>query len=181
MKHSKPPVLIDTTPAKASFALVGAFAAISAGHAIVVDNDIEDPSGDMARDIATAYAAAHGGQVADQPISDDHLWTRAKADKLVEQSNSASYIVDVDPPGMNLIYFSFDWVHFDLMFGSAVRIIDTSNNQVVSHARCFLKPQKSADLMGHEQLLADRATGLKQLIARKSQACVAKMKADLQL
>lgn len=181
VKHTKPPVLIDTTPAKASFALIGAAAMMAAGHDIVVKNDIQDPSGDMARDIATAYAAAHAGRVAETPISDDHVWTRPKSGKLVEQAGDARYVVDVDPPGLNLIYFSFDWTHFDLMFSSSVRVIDTSNSQIVAKAGCFINTKKSPGLLGHSELLADNAAALKQLIVRKSQACLVALKTGLKL
>jgi hypothetical protein len=181
VKHTKPPSLIDTTPAKASFAMIGAFAAISAGHDIVAGNNIEDPSGDMARDIASAYAAARGAEVLATPILVDQLPKESKTTKLSTLSGGARYIVEVYPPGMNLIYFPLDWTHFDLLFNTIVRITDTSNNTVVAHAYCVMKPTKSPDLMGHEQLLADQAEELKQLIVRKSQACVAKMKADLSI
>lgn len=179
--HTKAPVLIDTTPGKAAFAVVGAVAMIAQGHQIVVDNDIKDPSGDMAREIATAYAQAHDGRVADAPILDEHQLVRAKAEKLAEGADGARYIVDVDSPGMNLSYFPFDWIHFDMMFSSRVRIIDTSTGNVVDKARCFIKAEKTPDSMTHGQLLADKAANLKKLIANKSEACVVKLKAELKL
>jgi len=181
VKHTKPPVLIDSTPGKAAFALVGTVAEIAAGHDIVVNNDITDPSGDMAREIAAAYAAAHGAKVASSPLLDDHLWTLAKGSDLAAQSNGARYVVDVEPPGLNLIYFSFDWTHFDLMFMDRVRIIDTSNGTVVAKARCFLKSQKTPAALTHSELLADNAAKLKQLIASKSQSCVDLLKTGLKL
>jgi hypothetical protein len=181
VKHSKPPVLVDSTPGTAAFAVIGAFAAISAGHDIVVNNAIQDPSGDMAHEIATAYAAAKGGHVADAPLLDDHLWTRAKSDVLTDQANGANYVVDVEPPGLTLIYFSFDWAHFDLMYASRVRIIDAADGKVVAQARCFLKSQKTPSVLTHSELLADSAAALKQLIVSKSDACVALMKTGLTL
>ncbi len=181
LKHTKAPVLIDSTPGTAAFAMIGAFAAISAGKSIVADNAIQDPSGDMAHELATAYAASRSGRVAETPLSDDHLLTLAKSESLADQANGAGYVVDVEPPGMNLLYFSLDWSHFDLLFLSRVRIIDTSNGQVIARARCFLKSQKTPGAMTHAELLADGAAALKQLIASKSQACVVKMKADLKL
>lgn len=179
--HTKAPVLIDTTPAKAAFALVGAAAAIAQGHQIVVDNDIKDPSGDMAREIAATYAQAHGGRVAEAPILDEHQLVRAKGEKLAEDANGARYIVDVDSPGMNLIYFPTDWTHFDVMFSGHVRIIDASTGQVVDKARCFIRAEKTPDAMTHSQLLADKAANLKKVIASKSEACVAKLKTELKL
>jgi hypothetical protein len=134
----------------------------------------------MAHDIAAAYAATQGGRVADAPLLDDHKWTRAKPGSLASEAGGANYVVDVDPPGMNLIYFSFDWTHFDLLFMSDTRIIDTGSGEIVAHSRCFLRTDK-AGAQTHDALLADHAAALKALIVAKSQACVAKMKADLKL
>ena len=112
---------------------------------------------------------------------DDHLWTRAKGVNLAQQANGANYVVDVDPPGMNLIYFSLDWTHFDLLFMTSVRIIDTTNGNIVAKTRCFLKSRKTPDSMTHAELLADKAAGLKKLIVQKSATCVDQLKAGLKL
>lgn len=181
VKHTQPPVLVDSTPATAGFAMIGAVAAIASGHDIVVNNAIQDPSGDMARDIANAFATAKAARVADAPLLDAHLWTRAKAGDLSAQANGAAYVVDVEPPGMTLIYFSFDWTHFDLMYASRVRIIDTADGKVVAQARCFLKSQKTPGVLTHSELLADNAAALKRLIASKSEACLTQMKSALKL
>ena len=181
VKHTKPVQLIDTTPGRAAFALVGAAASIAAGAELVEKHGIEDPSGDMAVKIATAYAASKGGSLAEAPVFDDHKWTRGKASELAARANGASYIVDVEMPGMTLIYFSFDWTHFDLMFGSRVRIVDAKDGSVVGEARCFLKSEKSPGSLTHSELLADNAAALKLLIAAKSEACVAEMNTNLKL
>lgn len=181
VKHTKPPLLSDTTPGKAGMAMVGAIVALSTGKEIVETNDIQDPSGAMAHDIAAAYAAAHGAQVQDAPISSDRAMTRAKPEELAQQAAGARYVVDVDPPGLNLIYFGLDWGKYDLMFMDYVRIIDTSSNTVVAHAKCFLRTEKTPDSPSHDALLANRAEKLKALLAKKSQTCVERMKADLKL
>jgi len=181
VKHTKPPVLIDSTPGTAAFALVGAAAAIAAGHDIVVKNGIEDPSGDMARQVALAYAAAHGARVADEPLPDNHLWTQPKGKDLAAEANGARYVIDVDPPGMTLIYFSLDWAHFDLMFASQVRVIDTTTGAVVAKARCFLKSQKTPEALTHGELLADSAAKLKLLITAKANACATALKTGLKV
>src|ERR1700721_960865 len=76
--HSKPPALVDTTVVSAELGMIGAIGAMSQGHDIVVKNNIADPSGEMAHEIATAYAAANGGRVAETPIPDDSFEGSAK-------------------------------------------------------------------------------------------------------
>lgn len=189
VKHTKAPLLIDQTVAAVlpgalfgpiAAVTVGAAMTISGGSDIVAQNGIEDPSGDMARDIAMAYAAAHGGRVADGSIADDHKSTRAKPSALAEQADGAQYVVDVDPPGMTLTYFPFDWEHRDLMFLSNARVIDASSDKIVAQAHCFIKTDDSYE-MTHDELLADHAAELKQVIARKSRACVASIEDKLHL
>ena len=180
VKHTKPPALIDSTPGTAAFGMIGAVASISAGNDIVGMNDIQDPSGDMAHDLAVAYAAAHGGKVAEAPLLDAHKWTRAKGSDLAAESAGARYVIDVDSPGMTLIYFSFDWTHFDLSFMGTARVIDTSTGAVISRSHCFIKTNK-AQALPHSELLANHAAKLKALIVAKSEACTAVLKAGLKL
>jgi hypothetical protein len=181
VQHPQPPALADTSAGSAAFALVGSAAAIASGQRIVSEDGIEDPNREMARTLAVAYAVVRGGSVSAAPILDPDESRGASPAKLAEQAGAAKFVVDVDAPYLNLTYFSFDLTHFDLLFATEARIIDTSNNRVVSKARCFLQAQKSLDLPTHEQLLANNGAALKDLIARKSHACVDEMKAKLKL
>jgi hypothetical protein len=173
--------MTDMTVASAEFGMIGAIAAISSGQEIIDKNQIQDPTNDMAHEIAAAFAAAHGARVADTPIPDDPSLFRTSAKKLTEQANGARYVVDIDAPAMELLYFPFDWNHRDLMFFTVVKIVDTSTNKVVANARCLVKTKNAPDLMSHDQLLADGAAGLKQLIARKSATCLAELRSRLKL
>ena len=179
VKHTKPPTLEDRTPGTFVGGVVGAVAANPTGRDIVVNNAIQDPSGDMAHEIATAYATKRGGHVADAPLLDDH--SRTQSDLLASQAGGARYIVDVEPPWMTLVYFSFDWAHFDLMYVSRVRVIETADGKVVAQAGCFLRSEKTPGALTGDELLANSAAALKQLIVRKSEACVALMKTGLAL
>jgi hypothetical protein len=177
------PQLIDTTPGRASFALVGAFASMAAGTQVVADNDIQNPGNDVAIDLARAYATAHGYRLTDTPvvIADPHQMLQTKAGTLSIKAEGAHYVVDVDSPGMNLIYFSLDWGHFDLMYIQNARVVDTTDNRVVANAKCFLKPKKTPEARTHGELMADHAAGLKLLIKAKAQQCAAIMKTQLKL
>jgi len=180
-QHSKPPGLIDMTVGSAELGLIGLGIAVSAGKDIVERDGIIDPSTEMARQIAAAYAAAHGLRVASDPIPDAPNILLTKPDKLAAEANGARYVVDVNPPGMELIYFSLDWTHRDLMFLSSVRIIDATNGKVVANARCFIKTKKTPDLMTHDQLQENHSAGLKLLIQHKTDACMADLKTHLKI
>lgn len=180
VKHTKPPVLFDTSAASPVFGVGGGIASYSMGKDIVHDNDVQDPSGDIALAIATAFAASKGGRMADQPLPDDHPWTGVKTDDLMKQAGGARYVIDIDPVSMNVIYFQFDWTHYDLLFGTRVRIIDTMDGKVLAKGKCSFKMDKAA-AKTHAELIDNGAAGLKKRIAERSQACVALMKVDLRL
>ncbi len=169
--------MIDTTPAKASFAIIGAVAAIEAGGKIVAENDIENPANAIAKDLALAYAKANGYRLADAALVVDKDPPAPKSG----EPQGARYIVDVGPPGMNLIYFGLDWAHFDLIYSDRASVTDMTSNKVVAKGRCFLPTKKRPDLLGHDALLADKAAELKKLIQAKAAECEDKLKADLKL
>jgi hypothetical protein len=177
------PSLIDTTPGSAAFAMVGAFAAIAAGGKLVDEDGIEDPSNGVAKDVAIAYAKAKGYRLADAPILvDKAAEEKVKASKTIATiAGDADYVIDALPPGMNLIYFSFDWTHFDLIYSGAVRVLDVKKNTVVSATRCFFRTEKRPGLLGHDELLADHGAALKALIKYKADQCTQKVETELKI
>jgi len=188
VSHHGPPVLSDMTPRSAMFAGLGGaaggvglgMASTHAGRAIARDNGLEDPSGRMAHALAMAYAATVGGRVAASALNGDVPWSRIRPPEAAQRADGAQYVVEVDRPGMTLIYFPFDWEHRDLFLSSNARVIDTASGRAVAKAHCFVRTDHSNDLTHHD-LLADNAAALKQLIIRKSDACVAELEAKLHL
>jgi hypothetical protein len=179
-RHAKSPALVDGTPVVALLGLVGAGIGVASGHDIVSRHAIADPSSDMARTIAAAYATAKGGHVVEAPVP--YPSTRARRGAGADQDKPAipaTYVVDVDPPSMILLYFATDFFHYDITFDSRVRIIDAADGRVVAMAKCSLSTQKAGTMVTRGQLLDDNAARLKQLIASKSEACVASMRTRL--
>jgi hypothetical protein len=181
IKHTKPPFMVDQTIASAELGMIGAAVSISAGHDIVKANNIEDPSVDVARQVAAAYAATQGGHVADAPISDDQVPPKTKMEDIGHFAAGARYVVNVAPVNMEIIYFVTDPLRRDLMLGSTGEIVDASSGKVVAKGRCFVKSEKVGERYTHDQLLDNEAAALKTLIARKSQECAEKMEASMKI
>jgi hypothetical protein len=181
VKHTKPPFMIDTTIAANELGMIGALASIAAGHDIVTKNDIQDPSSDIARGVALAYAASQGGHVADAPISDDQMPANTKPDALGRYAGGARYVVDVAPASLDIIYFVTDPLRRDLTLRSSAAIVDASTGKTVARAHCFIKQSKDGERFNHDTLLADQAAALKAILARKSQACVDELEAGLKI
>lgn len=180
VKHVKPLMLVDSIAGMSAIGMIGAVASIASGKHIVEADNIEDPSHDLAKTLAASWAAAHGGQVADAPILTDKEMLRASPETLSKNAAGARYVVDVDPPGMTIIYFSFDWIHYDVMYLDYARVIDTQSNKVVATARCFIRTEKQG-APTHEALLDNEGALLKQVIARKADTCLVKLKEGLKL
>lgn len=181
MKHTKPPFMIDTTIAAAELGMIGAMAAMSSGHEIVTKNDIPDPSTEIARMIAVDYAAQQGGHVAAAPISDDQVPAKTRLEGIGPFAAGARYVVNVGPASLDIIYFVTDPLRRDVTLMSNAAIVDTSTGKVIAKGRCFIKQSRDGERYTHEQLLADQASALKSVIARKSQQCVGKLEAAMKI
>jgi hypothetical protein len=179
VRHTKPPGLIDSTPGAEAFSMVGALVMTAAGHDIVAKYSIQDPSGDMAREIADFYSEWNGGHVPDTPLLDFHFSSVTTPRDLPGDARRARYIVDVDPPGLHLLFRSTNSSEYDLIFSSKVRIFDISTRTVIAEARCLVESDKDSDLHTRRELLDNGAATLKLLIVSKSEACVAHMENSL--
>lgn len=183
VKHTPPPYVFDESSTGWAFGAIGMASDVASGHEIAEKDGIEDPGTGVAREIAAAYAAAQGGRLVDAPVLSSHGrgQPRDSPESLAELAKGARYVVDADPTAISISDFRFDWTHYDLDYIDAVRIIDTSDDKVVASARCSIKSEPSAGLPTHAELLADGGARLKDLIAKKSQACLAKLRNDLKL
>lgn len=75
---------------------------------------------------------------------------------------------------MTLMNPAFDFKHYDAEFAACVRIIDTTNGKDVALTYCNLRRESTPDTVSHSELLAGDGAKLKQLIVKKSEACVAR-------
>jgi len=151
---------------------------ISNGREIARNNAIEDPSSHMAQRLAAAYATSVGGRAGSDPLTGDG--PGGSHAPFAEYARGANYVVDVSPVMLTLSYLSFDWGHYDLALGATARVIDARDGKVIAKAHCYAGIAHSSEYT-HDDLLADRASGLKRLIAYKSDICVRKLETDLHL
>jgi hypothetical protein len=143
------------------------------------DPQIQDPSEDLARAIAGGLAEAKGGLLANGPIARDQ-WRGPDRQNAVE-TVGARYVVEVAPAALSLSYFSLDWRHYDITFGTTAQVIDPVDGRVVSKAKCFVGMDHSAPLLRRHELLENHAEKLRAAVAKKASACLAKLEAGLDL
>jgi hypothetical protein len=173
--RAKKATFAHTTTGNATFAVIGALAAISEGKKIVDSYQVEDPAVGLARDLAASFAASKGGSLAPAPIMIDG----EKADDVTPKAAGARYIVDVQTQAWNSIYFPLDWTHYGLIYGAIYKIIDVQDAKVLGKGRCFVKPKHSADSPTGDQLLNDQAAGLKKLDADAAAECLSDLKTKI--
>jgi len=177
------PVMSDMTTGKAAFGVVGALTMVPAGEAILKDNDVQSPAPGMAKDIAAAFAASHGYLLAQTPVlpAEKAAKDAPPVALLTTDGSKPDYLVAVSTPSLMLMYFSFDWVHYDLRFMAGAVIVENATKKRIATATCSIPARKTEPLKSHDELLADKAAGLKALILSKAAECTAQLKEKMGL
>jgi hypothetical protein len=172
----KKPDFAASTPAKATFAVIGALAAISEGNDLVAANRIDDPADAIAAGLSQALAANHGTRVVSPPIAvngDDVNQIAATA------KGKARFVVDVQTFNWGLIYFPTDWTHYRIMYAAKARLIDVESNMVISEGLCKQMAETNANAPTYNQLTGNGAALLKKELGRYAGACVKSLKKEM--
>lgn len=163
------------TAAKATFAVVGAFAMIADGNNIVKTNNVADPAEAIAAGLANALTESHGVKVS-APAA---VTSNDAAEIAAAAKDKASYVLDVQTLGWSFAYFPTDWTHYRVMYSARARLIDTATKAVVAEGACSRVPQTNVNAPTYDQLTANSAALLKQELALAAGACVASLKAEM--
>jgi hypothetical protein len=165
------PSFVAMTADRAAFALLGAFAMISAGNKLVKANDIADP--------AVAIAAKLGPLVADRfkASATTSLADHDKDDDTAKDAAAAAankgLVFDAETSGWEFMYFPTDWTHYKILYTVRARIIDGPTGAVVASAMCSYNSEKETDipLPTYDELMADQAALLKEKLAHAGALC----------
>lgn len=157
------------TAGKAAFAVVGAFAMISAGNEIIAKNNVPDPSEAIARGLGKSLTERYGSQFTPQPIT---VSTEDAAQLASAANGQARYVLDVQTILWNFAYFPTDWTHYRVMYSAKARLIDTEKKTVVAEGVCKQIPEDNNGAPTHDELLANEATLLKQKLSDAATECV---------
>jgi hypothetical protein len=136
--------------------LIGGAVMISEGNAVVKDNDIPDP--------AVAIAA--------RP---------AKLDDEVSLSRDAGHkgvLLDVETINWMFVYYPLDWTHYRIMYVGRARLIDANAGKRIAQAPCVYQSDDKTPPT-YDQMMADKAALLKNMLAAAADSCVDKMSRTL--
>ena len=164
---------VAMTAGKATFALVGALAMISAGNAIVKENGIEDPVPHMAQELLKDAQERYGLVTAANPLVTIDTHDIAK---MAHAASGADLLIDVEPLGSSFNYQPLDWTHYSVMSRYLVRVIDVRQAKLMANGSCFETTQKDKTLPTRDELLADKAARLKAILEAQRDHCLAQFK-----
>ena len=159
LKREKPS-FAATTAGKATLGIIGAVAMVAKGNSIVRENDIADPAGYIAEQLAGDLANAHSMTV-------------------VPAGESADVLLDVQTVNWGFAYFPTDFDNYRVLYGAKLRLMDNRSRKVLAEGFCGRKPEKSDSAPGYEELLADQAARLKQELTASADHCIAEFRSKV--
>ena len=170
------PNFMAMTPPKAALGLLGVAAMVLEGNQIIAENNVPDPAGAIANDLAGAMRSSHGVQVLGQPLRIDsedplHIADLAKG--------RARYVLDVQTSGWKIAYRPTDWTHYHVMYSAKARLIDVDARSVIAEASCRQHPDSNADAPTYDEMVAGGAARLKAELAALGAACTASIGRDM--
>jgi hypothetical protein len=156
--------------------LIGGAVMISEGNAVVKDNDIPDP--------AVQIAARLTPLVADRVKSSGTVAIAARPAKLddeVSLSRDAGHkgvLLDVETINWMFVYYPLDWTHYRIMYVGRARLIDANAGKRIAQAPCVYQSDDKTPPT-YDQMMADKAALLKNMLAAAADSCVDKMSRTL--
>ncbi|MDG9671275.1 hypothetical protein ONV78_26310 [Hahella sp. CR1] len=165
----KMPDFAAITAGKAVFGVVGAAATISAGNAIVAENEIPDPALAIKAGLIEKMKISRGVVVQEDSgveSSSDSL------SDLVAEHSSSDYILDVKTFNWMFIYYPTDWAHYKITYSARMRLIDTYNKKIISETMCSSVQGDDNNPPTKDDLLNNKAELLKDYLSKASATCV---------
>lgn len=164
------------TAVAASFAVIGALAAISEGNSIVEKNEVADPADFISSSLAKSLEAAQSVKIisASVPVASDDPSVIASS-----AASSAAYVLDVQTTYWSFDYFPTDWTHYRVLYAAKARLIDTRTKSVVALGICSRVPDSNTGAPTYDELMANQAAGLKRELEAAAKECVNTLKAEM--
>lgn len=152
----------------AAFAMLGAVVAIQQGKQLVAENGIEDPAPHIARDLLELAKLQRGLLPSDLPPAKLNTTDVAQ---IASAGAGADLVLDVEPLEGGFHYFAMDWTHYWVRSGFVIRIVDVKTSAVVAGATCRRDSRDDPKPPTNDELMANRAERLKQVLASQRDAC----------
>lgn len=161
------------TPTKAAFGILGAAAMISAGNSFVKDSNVPDPAEDIGQQLADALAGKYQIKTVTNiatPLSDDSV------DEIAKHYASSDLVVDVKTVNWGYFYYPVNWASYRIMYTARMRLIDTQRKVVIAEGFCKRNPEKSEQMQGFDDMVANQGAWVKAILHGYAEGCVDELK-----
>lgn len=169
LSHRERPDFAALTAGKALFGAIGAVAMINAGNKIVNDNEVDDPAGFIASELASALSEKY--QIAEVNQSES-LVKGLKAKSVIEAYPDSGLIIDVQTINWSFGYFPTKWGRYRVLYTAKLRLIDSSAGSLLAEGFCKRIPGYDETAPTKDELLADSAARLKAELVLAAKSCV---------
>ncbi|MFW5431338.1 MAG: hypothetical protein ACKE5M_00965 [Methylophilaceae bacterium] len=163
------------TAGKAAFGALGGLSAISAGNKIVTANDIADPSQKMGEELATKFQETHALKLLESVVT----VTDENVDQIIQNTNEADYLIDVQTTWWGFGYQPTDWSHYRVAYWAKTRLINLHTKKVVAEGGCRSNPTPKGNLPTLEDMLENEAALLKSMINAAASMCQKEMENEV--
>ncbi|MFZ5637596.1 MAG: hypothetical protein ACOY82_13535 [Pseudomonadota bacterium] len=165
----EPPPFIASSPGKAGFAMIGAFAMIAAGNNFVKENGIEDPAVQLRQQLGELLQTHYGLQM--RPVDTKPSKDR-KPEKIAKSHPEADYVLSVRNLGWQHMYYTTDWNNYWVSHVAYVQLIETGSGRVVLESSCGASTHESQVKPTFSELRANGAKLTKDILASVRWSCV---------
>jgi hypothetical protein len=171
----RPPTdFFSMTAARGEVMTRGMGALIEAGRTIIQENGIEDPAPRLARDLLAAAESRYGVTAAAiPPVKLDANTIDPK--KLARAANGADLLFDIFGAGVDIRALPMQKDQYVVASGYKFLIIDVDRAKFAAKGVCFQKGDRKHPF-AKDELLADHAVRLKQILDSQRNACLEEFK-----
>lgn len=162
------PDFMAMTSSKGMFALAGVAAAISEGNDLVKKNEINDPSGQIAKNLAERLSGQYGMNFAGhigKRVADD------SASAIAKDVAGSAYVIDVETTGWNYMYDGFNFSDYFVMYTAEMQLIDVAKASPVAKGLCTYNSKDENGTVSHEQLVDNNSAYIKEQLAAATAKC----------
>jgi hypothetical protein len=180
--YRKPDFMPTTYGKVASGALLGLVGGLVAAAAapdrdIIEKNAIKDPAEEISRRLSESLASnlkpsATRMITERDPASNDEA-------KISTATGKAGLILDVQTLVWGFIYLPLDLTHYKLMYTARSRLIDAARGKQLAQAPCTYDDPDTNPRPSYDEMLADNAAKLKDMLKKATDFCAIKMQATL--
>ncbi len=175
-RHAKPD-FTAMTAGKASFALLGAIAMVKEGNEIVQENHIPDNAEILEEVLVPLLIKKYGLTLVDENANHTAF---NKPEEIAKEQTQGDYILDIASLNWMSLYYPGNWSEYHTFYMGQARLIERATGKQLSSMMCVINGRKEKNKFppSKDDMLADQAQLLKDMLASQGWSCAQRMAKD---